>query len=123
MVLHHVAQRAGALIVAGAGADAFFLGHRDLHVVDILGVPQGFEDRVAEAHDQDVLHGLLAEVMVDPEDLALVEVGAQHVVDMAGARQVSSDRLLDDDARKRVAGADRLHQPGGIQLLDAGLDH
>ena len=35
VVLHHVAQRAGLLVVAGARADAFRFGHGDLHVVDV----------------------------------------------------------------------------------------
>ena len=73
VVLHHVAQRAGLLVVARAGADPFLLGHGDLDVVDVLLVPERLEDRVAEPHDHDVLDGLLAEVVVDPEDLSLVE--------------------------------------------------
>ena len=73
MVLHHVAQRAGLLVVAGARADAFFLGDRDLHVVDVLLIEQRLEDAVREAQHQDVLDGFLAEVVVDPVDLPLVE--------------------------------------------------
>ena len=41
MVLHHVAQRAGLLVVAAAALDADRLGHRDLHVVDEVAVPDG----------------------------------------------------------------------------------
>jgi len=37
-------------------------------VVDALPRPERLEDRVSEAEDQDVLDGLLAEVVVDPED-------------------------------------------------------
>ena len=73
VVLHHVAQRAGLLVIAGARADAFFLRHRDLHVVDVPLVEQRLEDAVGEAQHQDVLDGLLAEVVVDPVDLPLVE--------------------------------------------------
>ena len=36
MVLHHVAERARLLVVARARADAFLLGHRDLHVIDVF---------------------------------------------------------------------------------------
>ena len=63
----------GLLVVAGARADAFLFGHRDLHVVDVLLVEQRLEDAVGEAEDQDVLDGLLAEVVIDAVDLALVE--------------------------------------------------
>jgi hypothetical protein len=56
------------------GFDAHGLGDRDLHVVDELAVPDRLEDAVREPQREHVLHGLLAEVVVDPEDLALVEV-------------------------------------------------
>ena len=39
-----------------------------------VAVPDAFEDRVAEAEDEDVLHRLLAQVMVDAEDLFLLEM-------------------------------------------------
>ena len=73
VVLHHVAHDAGRVVELPAPLDADLLGHRDLHVVDVLAVPQRLEDRVAEAEHQDVLDRLLAEVVVDAEALALVE--------------------------------------------------
>ncbi len=72
-------------VVAGAGAEsispgrrvvlgqALLLGHGDLHVVDVLRVPQRLEDAVGEAQHQQVLHRLLAEVVVDAVGLALGE--------------------------------------------------
>ena len=45
------------------------LGHRDLHVVDVAAVPDRLEDPVAEPEDEQVLDGLLAQVVVDAEDL------------------------------------------------------
>ena len=70
VVLDHVARGADAVVVAGAAADADVLGHGDLHVVDVVGVPDRLEHGVGEAHRQDVLDRLLAEVVVDPEDRA-----------------------------------------------------
>ena len=74
VVLDDVADRARLLVEAGAALDAERLGHRDLHVVDELAVPDRLEDAVAEAQDEHVLNRLLAEVVVDPVDLALLEV-------------------------------------------------
>ena len=68
VVLDHVAGGADAVVVAGPAADADVLGHRDLHVVDVVGVPDRLEHLVGEPHRQDVLDRLLAEVVVDPED-------------------------------------------------------
>ena len=71
VVLHHVAQGARALVVAAPGADTDRFRHGDLDVIHVAIVPDGLEDAVAEPHQHDVLHRLLAQVMVDPVDLAL----------------------------------------------------
>ena len=68
VVLDDVARGADAVVVAGAPADADVLGHRDLHVVDVVGVPHRLEELVGEAQGEEVLDGLLAEVVVDAED-------------------------------------------------------
>ena len=67
VVLDDVAGGADAVVVAGAAADADVLGHGDLHVVDVVGVPDRLEHLVGEAQRQDVLDRLLAQVVVDPE--------------------------------------------------------
>ena len=73
VVLHHVAQRAGPVVEVAAAFDAHRLGHRDLHVVDRGRVPQRLEQHVGEAQRQQVLHRLLAEIVIDAEDLLLGE--------------------------------------------------
>ena len=78
MVRHHVAQRAGRVVELAALLDADRLGDRDLHVVDVVAVPQRLEEAVGEAEDQDVLHRLLAEIVIDAEDLLL----ARHAQDL-----------------------------------------
>ena len=49
------------------------LRHVDLDVVDEVAVPDRLEQAVAEAEGQNVLRRLLAEEMVDAEDLVLGE--------------------------------------------------
>ena len=74
MVLHHVAHRAGGVVVRTAStlhAEGF--ADRDLHMINVLLVEQGFENRIAEAEAQDVLDGLFPEVVIDTVDLALIE--------------------------------------------------
>ena len=106
VVLHHVAQRAGVVVVLAAAADADGLGDGDLDVVDPARVPQRLEEGVGEPGDEEVLDALLAEVVVDPEDLRLVEDPADGVVDRAGGGEVVADRLLEDDAGALVDDAD-----------------
>ena len=115
VVLDDVARGADAVVVAGPAADADVLGHGDLHVVDVVGVPDRLEHLVGEAQRQQVLHRLLAEVVVDAED----RVGGEDVLDdgveLARRLQVVAERLLDDDPapRPRLPG----REPGALELL------
>ena len=68
-------------------------------VVDGVAVPHALEHRVAETEDEDVLHRLLAEVVVDAEDLLLVEDREQLVVELPRGLEVVPEGLLDDDPR------------------------
>ncbi len=95
----HVAERPGALVEAGAASDRERLGHVDLDVVDVVAVPDRLEQAVREAQREDVLHGLLAEEVVDSEDLRLVEDAVNRVVQRASGLEVGPERLLEDDAR------------------------
>ena len=96
---HHVLEGAGGLVELDPVVDAERLGHVDLHVVDVVPVPDRLEEAVGEAEGQDVLRRLLAEEVVDAEDLILVEVLVQHVVEGDRAGQVGPEGLLHDDPR------------------------
>ena len=86
----------GLLVERRAALDPDRLGDGDLDVVDELAVPDRLEDPVREAQREQVLHRLLAEVVVDAEDLALAEVLADQRVELLGRGQVVAEGLLDD---------------------------
>ena len=111
MVLDHVAHRAGFFVVAAASLDAQRLGDGDLHMIDVRVVPQRLQQDVGEAQRHEILHRFLAEIVIDAENVALEEDGADHIVDGRGALAVSADWLLDDDAR---AGR---YEPFGAETL------
>ena len=117
VVLEHVADRAGLLVERRAALDPDRLGDGDLHVVDELAVPDRLEDPVREPKREHVLHRLLAQVVVDAEDLALVEVAVKLVVQPARARAVGAEGLLDDQARPALPVA-----AAAAELLDEGRD-
>ena len=96
MIRHHVAQRAGRFIECAAMLDADGFRHRDLHVIDIIVVPQRFEEAVAEAERHDVLDGLFAEIVIDSVDLILVQACANLAIERVRRFQVVAERLLDD---------------------------
>ena len=98
---HHVAIGAGLLVEADPVADVERLRHVDLHVVDEIAVPDRLEQAVGEAEGEDVLRRLLAEKMVDAEDLVLGEHLVQRVVERDRAFEVGAERLFHDDRATR----------------------
>ena len=80
-------------------------------MVDELAVPDRLEDAVGEPEHQHVLDGLLAEVVVDAEDLLLVEEAADLLVQLAGRGEVVAERLLDDEPRPALSAATHAQAP------------
>jgi hypothetical protein len=95
----HVAVGTGLLVEGDAVVEGQGLGHVDLHVVDVDAVPDGLEQSVGEPEGQDVERRLLAQEVVDPEDLLLGEGLVQRGVELLGAGHVHAERLLHDDPR------------------------
>ena len=105
MVLQHVAHGAGPVVIAAAPLHADSLADGDLDMVDHVRVPEPFEDGVGEAQREQVLHRLLAEIVVDAEKLRLRHHGTDRVVDRPGRGEIAADRLLQHHARLRRQAA------------------
>ena len=133
VVLDHVPDRAGLVVIAAASGHAHGLGHGDLDVVHVLRVPQRFEQHVGKAHRHQVLDGLLAQVMVDPIDLLFVEMLRQRGVQRLGAGQVAAERLFHHDAtvvigdavaRQKLGDvAEQRRRDREIERMDRALAH
>lgn len=98
MILEHVAHGTRGVVIVAATLHAHGFGHGDLHLGDVPRVPQRLEQGIAEAQRQQVLHTLLAEVMVDPEDALLVEDPTDAIVDLDGTGQIMADGLFQQGA-------------------------
>jgi hypothetical protein len=96
MVLDHVGERAGLLVISAAALDADRFRGGDLHMVDVAAVPERLEDPIAEAESQDVLHRLLAQVMIDAVDVGFGEDLVQVIAKLAGAGQIMAEGFFDD---------------------------
>ncbi len=70
---HHVAECSGGVVELRPVLDPQGLRNVDLDVADMFLAPHGLEQSVREPHREDVLHVLLAEEVVDAEDLILGE--------------------------------------------------
>ena len=80
MVLDYVADSARLIIESTASLDAEAFGHGDLHTLDMIAIPEGFQQRIREAKEEHVVHRPLSQVMVDTEDGLLVEGAEQSAV-------------------------------------------
>ncbi len=98
VILEHVAQHARGIVISRAVTDIHAFRHRDLHVADVAAVPNGFEDGIGKAEEQDVLRGFLAEIMVNAVNLAFVEGGMQDAVEFVGRGEVAPKRFFDHDS-------------------------
>jgi len=101
MVRHHVAQGAGCIVEAPAATDGERLGHGDLHMIDMIAIPDGLEQSVCESQHQDVLHRLLSEVMVDAIDLVFFEQPEELSIERLRRGEIGAERFLDNQATPR----------------------
>uniref|UniRef100_E6PY25 Uncharacterized protein n=1 Tax=mine drainage metagenome TaxID=410659 RepID=E6PY25_9ZZZZ len=104
VVLDDITQRAGFLVKRTAAFDAEGFRSGDLYVVDVVAIPDWLEDAVAEAEDEDVLDGFLAEIVIDAEDLFFLEDGIDAAVQLFGGVQIVAEGFLDDGADGAVFG-------------------
>src|SRR5205807_8371084 len=108
--------------VARAMFHSYCLRDRDLYVFDVVLVPDGLEDPVGEPEHQDILHRLLAEIVIDPEDLGLPEHAEQRAVEVLRAGQVPPDRLFDDHPGPGMPPVRARGRPDGQPVLSEALD-
>ena len=96
MVGHHVPEGTGFFVVATTLLDTDLLCHGDLDVIHVASVPDGLENAVRESEHQDVLDGLLSQIVVDSVDLLLAQRLPEITVQVTGGLEIPPERLLDD---------------------------
>ena len=60
MALYHVSQSPCPIVEFPSDLNACHLTVGDLHMVDVIPVPQGFQQQVGEAENEDILHRLFS---------------------------------------------------------------
>src|SRR5215472_18485664 len=98
MVGDHIAQAARAVVIASAPFDSKRLRHSYLHMIDVATIPDRLEDSVGKTEHQNVLNGLLAQVVIDAVDLALLQYLANLRIQRFRGFQIRAEWLFDDDA-------------------------
>src|SRR5581483_959053 len=89
---------AGLFVIATALFDANFFRRRDLHAIDVTAVPDRLENRIAKTENQNVLHRLFPEIMIDAIDLILFKNLLNLPVQVLCRFQIAAERFLDHDA-------------------------
>jgi hypothetical protein len=95
MVLHDVADDAKLVKVAAPTLGTKWLLECDLHIIDVMAVPGGAKEGVSKTKNENVLDHFLAKVVIDAEELILLPVGLQRLLELTGAGEVLTERLLD----------------------------
>lgn len=85
VVLHDITNDAKLVEISAAALGAKRLLEGDLNIVDVVTVPGSAEERVTKTQNQNVLHHLLAEVVVNAEELVFFPVGLQGLLQLARA--------------------------------------
>src|SRR5690348_2970666 len=117
VALDHVPQCARVLVKCRSPLDAQRLSGRNLHVIDIIPIPQRLKNAVAETKNQHILHRLFAEIVIDAVDLLLLEY-AQHLrIQLACRSQIAPKRLFHNDPHPRFVAL-RPCQTRISQMLD-----
>lgn len=83
MVLHHISDDTNVVEVATSALSAERLLEGDLHVGNVVLVPHGGQELVAEPQNVQVLDHLLTEVVIDSEDLRLLPQGSQALLQLS----------------------------------------
>jgi hypothetical protein len=105
MVLDDVSCGADAVVIASSRTDTNVLSHGDLHMIDVVCVPDGLIHRVGEAQSQDVLNGLFTQIVVDAEHRLWWKHSFDRRIELCCGFFVLTERFLDDDsAPTRVDG-------------------
>ena len=95
MVLEHVPEHPGLLVVTGSFAQVYRFRNGDLDVVDVVPVPDGLENGVGKPQHQQVLDGFFSEIMVDTEDLVFGENRMNGLVKSLSRCQVRTEGFFD----------------------------
>jgi len=71
--LEHIPHDASLIVIIGATPHVYALRYRNLHVIDVMLIPDRLKNGVGKAEVQDILRRLFAQIMVDAVNLAFLK--------------------------------------------------
>ncbi|CAB4561316.1 unannotated protein [freshwater metagenome] len=103
MILDHVPCRANAVVVPSTAADTNVFCHGDLNVIDVLRIPQRFEELVRKSQRKNILNRLFAQIVINAKNRVRRKNRLHHVVEFPGRGEVTAERLLNDNPAPRIS--------------------
>ena len=103
MILHHVTHHSSSVVIPGARANAFVLCRRNLHVINIVVVPDRLKTWIGKAEDQHVLDRLFPQVVIHTVDLFFIHHLEQLTVERACRGRIAAKRLFDNETPPATA--------------------
>ena len=97
MILDHVSQHTGVVVVTATTFNSQIFENADLDVIDVVPVPKRLEYGVGESENQDILDGVFAEIVIDSEYLIFVQDRVRQIVQCTRRFVIGAERFFYDD--------------------------
>ena len=97
MVLKHVSQYPGMIIVSSPMLHTEGLRSGYIDMIDVRAVPEWFENRIAKSKYQDILNRLFRQIMIDAVDLAFLEAFVEPPIELNSRAQIPTKGIFDHD--------------------------
>src|SRR5580704_18329095 len=98
MILQNIANCAGFFVESASARDAKRFRHRDLHAFHIIAVPDGLEEGVRKAEEEQIFDLFLAQIMVNAKNRRFGKDGVQRGVEFLSRSEIAAEWLFEDYA-------------------------
>ena len=98
MILKHISQDTGLVIVIASSPHLDLFGNGDLNMIDIVAVPNRLKNGVPKAEHQHILDRFFTEVVIDSVDLIFTKGLVDRFVELFCGRRIGAEWFLDNDS-------------------------
>ena len=103
MALDHVTHRpTTAVIITGTAFNTVGFRMGDLHMINVMPIPQRFENQIIKAQYQQILHCFLANVMINAVNLVFAQMLFQTLLQQLGGGQIVSKGFFNHHASPTI---------------------
>ena len=101
MILYHISEGSGRLIVCPTIPDRERFTHGDLDIVDIMMIPYRLEKNIGKPKCEDILYSSFRHIVIDTIDLLFRKKWNEGMMERSGTLEISTEWLLENDTSMR----------------------